>query len=294
MVWKNRMRHWWSVPSRTRWIAFGLLYVALLGASIAVLVVGVRELANKGIGSPFGQGFGSINPNAVFTYPASFSTQSSNTTFSVVQTDKSQSLCSDVITVNTPQLLFSTLYFMYNGMFTSMITSAEWTQFAKVRKALRVSKPKAGQWSTYWLQLPWKFSLPLLAISVLLYWLVSRSFFIVRINVFGWAGKEQADRDVSACGYSPLAKLIVILVVVVSLVVMMVAGWQKLTPGIPVCGTNSVALAAACHQSKEGDPLVSQKQLLWGVVEPGGKVTPGHCSMTDGEVGDLVDGLRYV
>ena len=295
IIWKSKVRRWWSAPSKTRWMVFGLLYIALLAASLAVLMLGIRHLHNMGINTPLAQGFGSVNPNSIFTYPASFSTFSTNSTYSVIQTNKSQTLFADVITVNTPQLLFSMLYFMYNGMFTTMVTSAEWTRFAKVRKALRVSKPKKGQRSTYWLQLPWKFSLPLLSISVLLHWLVSRSLFIVRINVFGWAGKEQPDRNISACGYSPLAIMIVILLVVVSLVVMLVAGWQKLTPGIPDCGTNSVAIAAACHYStnEEGDPLVAQRELLWGVTKSAEKGEMGHCSMSDAEVGELVDGMGY-
>lgn len=52
--------------------------------------------------------------------------------------------------------------------FTSMLTAAEWAQFAVTRKALRVSRPRRGQRSTYWLQLPWKYSLPLLAVSIFL------------------------------------------------------------------------------------------------------------------------------
>lgn len=293
-VWKQKVTRWFSAPSKSRWAVFGLLYIALLAASVAVLVLGIRDLHQRGIDDPFNQGFGSINPNAIFTYPATFSTQTNNATYSVVQTNKSQTLFADVITVNTPQLLFSTLYFMYNGMFTSMVTAAEWTQFATARKALRVSKPRSGQRSTYWLQLPWKYSLPLLAISILLHWLVSRSLFIVRINVFGWAGKEQPDRDISACGYSPLAILIVALIVVLSLIVMIVAGWQKLTPGIPVCGTNSVAIAAACHYTGNGDLEVSRKPLLWGVTKSAEKNSPGHCNISDEDVGEPIDGMTYI
>jgi hypothetical protein len=292
-VWKQKVTRWSSAPSKSRWAAFGLLYVALLAASLAVLGVGIRSLRQLGIDDPFNQGFGSINPNTIFTYPATFSTKANNGTYSVVQTNKSQTLFADVIMVNTPQLLFSTLYFMYNGMFTNMVTAAEWTKFATVRKALRVSKPRNGQRSTYWLQLPWKYSLPLLAISILLHWLVSRSLFIVRINVFGWAGKEQPDRDISACGYSPLAILIVILIIVLSLIVMLIAGWQKLTPGIPVCGTNSVAIAAACHYSGNGDVEVSCKPLLWGVTKSAEKDSPGHCSVSDEDVGKPIDGMTY-
>lgn len=182
---------------------------------------------------------------------------------------------------------------MYNGMFTSMVTAAEWTRFAKVRKTLRVSNPGVGQRSTYWLQLPWKYSLPLLSVSILLHWLVSRSLFIVRISVFGWNGNPQPDRNISACGYSPLAILIVIMVLALSLGVLGIAGMQKLTPGIPVAGTCSLAISAGCHYSDEGDPDVAHKPLLWGVVRPADKDLYGHCSLSSEEVEEPVPGLIY-
>lgn len=261
--------------------------MALLVASLTVLWYDVRDLHKMGIDDPFSQGFGSINPNAIFTYPASF------TTFGQKR-NRSRALFADVVTVNTPQLLFPTLYFMYNRIFTSMITAAEWTGFAATRKALRVTKARQGQRSTYWLQLPWKYSLPLLSITFHLHWLVSRRFFIVQITVFEWDGAEQPERDISACGYSPLAILIVILILVLSLLVMLGAGRQKLTPTIPVCGTNSVAIAAACHYSDEGDPDVACKPLPWGVTEEAEKSKPGHCSMSDKDVGKPVAGLVYM
>ena len=336
-VWKQKVVRWYAVPSKSRWVAFGILYVALLAASIAVLAIGIRDLSQLGINTPFNQGFGSINPNvsspslmdvvvsglivtrgkarsarsagplvlggkfsvltstqAVFTYPAAFSTFGDNSTYTVVQTNKQQTLFADVITVNTPQILFSTLYFLYNGMFTTMVTAHEWSLFASTRKSLRVSEPKKGQRSTYWLQLPWKYSLPLLSISILLHWLVSRSLFLVRINVYGWDGTQQPDRDISAAGYSPLAILIVILIVIVSLIVMLIAGWKKVKPGIPVCGTNSVAIAAACHYAGEEDHNVVQRGLRWGVTEEPDGEKAGHCSMSDGDVGRPVEGRMYM
>jgi len=153
---------------------------------------------------------------------------------------------------------------MYNGMFTRMLTAAEWTQFAVTRKTLRVSRPRSGQRSTYWLQLPWKYSLPLLTVSIFLHWLVSRSLFIVRINVFGWDGALQADRNISAAGYSPLAILLVLLVLGLSLLVMAVVAFQRLSPDIPIAGTCSAAIAAACQYSVTGDPVVAHKPLMWG------------------------------
>ncbi|MCJ1428755.1 hypothetical protein MMC29_006666 [Sticta canariensis] len=141
-VWQQKVTRWFSAPSKSRWAGFGIA----LGCS-AFCITCSPEAGDS-------QGFGSINPNVIFTYPDPFSTIAhlnfsvSNTGPLVVQTNKSKTLFADIITANTPQLLFSTLYFVYNGMFTSKVTAAEWMRFTTVRKSLRVSKPSTGQRST--------------------------------------------------------------------------------------------------------------------------------------------------
>lgn len=153
IVWEQNLTRWHSMPSVSSWTAFCLLCAALLAGSSALIGLGIDNLRQIGIRDVFSQGFGSINPNTLFKFPAAFSTKYGTGTYSTVQTKTSQTLFAAVIIANSPQVLFSTLYFMYNDLFTSMVTAAEWAQFATVRKALRVSKPKTGQRSTYWLQL---------------------------------------------------------------------------------------------------------------------------------------------
>src|SRR3954447_4517194 len=69
----------------------------------------------------------------------------------------------------------------------------------------------AGPTRTYWLQLPWSYSMPLIILAGVLHWLVGRSLFLVRIAVYGWNSARESWRDISACGYSPLAILLVML-----------------------------------------------------------------------------------
>lgn len=84
-----------------------------------------------------------------------------------------------------------------------------------------------------------------------------------------------------------------ILVVFLSLIIILVAGWQKHAMGIPMCGTNRVAIAAACHYSDDCGLEASCKPLLWGVTKTAEMNSPGHCSISDKDVGKLVDGLTY-
>jgi len=57
-------------------------------------------------------------------------------------------------------------YFTYNGLFTSMLANREWAQCSIKRAALRVSVPKTGQRSTYFLQLAYLYSVPLMLLDV--------------------------------------------------------------------------------------------------------------------------------
>jgi hypothetical protein len=56
-----------------------------------------------------------------------------------------------VLLTNIAQPIVSFLYLLANGVITSMLLAEEWSHFAHNRKALRVSKPRPGQRSTYFL-----------------------------------------------------------------------------------------------------------------------------------------------
>jgi len=80
---------------------------------------------------------------------------------------------------NTPQLILSLCYLVYNGLYTRMIAEFEWASFSTQYKSLRVSIPRGGrQRSTYRLQLPYRYSVPLIIISVLLHWLYSNCIYL--------------------------------------------------------------------------------------------------------------------
>ena len=246
-----------------------------------VFTIGINNLKILGVGSEWHRGFlGDINPNAIFT-TTTFYGNNPGTIFVAI------------VIANAPQLLFSFSYFLYNGILTSMMASYEWTNFAAHRKALRVSEPERGQRSTYWLQLPWSYSLPLLAVSTIMYILVSRSIFFVKIDVWSFDRTLDPNRTISACGYSPLAILLVMILLVLMLFTLIALGLRRLPPGIPDAGTCSAAISAACHQGSD-DPDAVYKPLKWGVVQLAGDDFPGHCCLTSLEVQEPRDGKFYL
>ena len=98
------------------------------------------------------------------------------------------SVLANVLIVNAPQLCLSFVYFFANGLFTSMLLTVEYNNYAVVRKGLRVSAPEGRQRSTYYLQLPYRYAGTLIVLSALLHWLVSQSLFLVKIVEYDIAG----------------------------------------------------------------------------------------------------------
>src|SRR6185312_6672946 len=96
-----------------------------------------------------------------------------------------------VMLANLVQPGLSFVYFSYNGLFTSMATALEWDSYARNRKGLRVSKDPQGKQREYsFLQLPYKFAVPLLLLSGLLHWLVSQSLFLITIDSYAYNNHE--------------------------------------------------------------------------------------------------------
>lgn len=75
--------------------------------------------------------------------------------------------------INNCQLGISIAYLAYNGLFTRMLSEREWASFRAEFNVLRVSRPRGAQRSTYRLQLPYRWSIPLILASGTLHWLVS-------------------------------------------------------------------------------------------------------------------------
>jgi hypothetical protein len=202
-----------------------------------------------------------------------------------------------------------------------MLANREWTQYSVKRASLRVTSPSPSQRSTYFLSLPYTFSIPLQLAFTALHWSVSQSVFLARVdnievhqwnmnNNGTWESIEQLDEVAttgqglrSALGYSAPAILTSIgvgsAVVVVCLLVAAIARYPA--GGMPVGGTNSAVISAACHmwdadgvqKEDEAREVIVNRPLKWGVTKEGSLDEAGHCSFSDGEVRKPVVGFLY-
>ena len=198
------------------------------------------------------------------------------------------SLIGNTLIANLPQLIYSVIYFALNSIITTMTMASEWSQYAVQPKGLRVSShPQMSQRSTYFLSLPYRYALPLIGTSGILHWLISQSLFLVGIEAYTADLKHDPMSDLNTCGYSPIAIVCSIIVGAVMVASLVVLGFKRFKSAMPVAGSCSLAIAAACypatrpaddsravwlHQNMEYLPL------QWGVVSSDGEV--GHCSFS--------------
>ncbi|KAK5159185.1 hypothetical protein LTS14_002327 [Recurvomyces mirabilis] len=186
--------------------------------------------------------------------------------FNMVTLSLGQSLIANVLLANLPQLIISFIYVFYNSVLTGILLTLEYCRFASKRQALRVSRPEGKQRGTYWLNVPYYYSLPLMACMAVLHWLTSRSIFLLQVSTYDNNGKEVPDRAINACGYSTLATLLASVVGLFLTIVLVAMSLRKLDPGMPAAGSCSVAIAAACHG---GDRDMAKLALQYGVIGRG-------------------------
>lgn len=212
----------------------------------------------------------------------------------------------NAVIANSPQVILSMLYFSYNALFTSFLLSYEWISYAHKKKGLRVSsRPVGKQRTDYFLQLPYRFGIPLMILSGTLHWLVSQAIFLVSIDfydVFGQPGSlgyysASTSGGMKTCGYSPIAIITVVIFGSFMVIGLVGFGYVPYKQGMPLAGSSSMAISAACHPGNVDGETAAVEKVQWGVVsvdEDG----IGHCSFSTQDVkppieGDMYAGTRF-
>ena len=239
-----------------------------------------RALASKSISHLWSLGFGTVTSEQLVR----------------IKLSGTSGLIGGILIANFPQLLLSFLYLMYNSLFTCMLLAQEWNKYAHHRKALRVTSPRGKQRSTYWLQLPYQYAIPLLVASGLLHWLVSQSIFLANVKVYDSNDKFLEDESASTLGYSSIATIFVLVLGAFLIIIGIACGFRQYEPGMPLVRSSSAAISAACHPPKS-DQGVSTKPVMWGVVgtltfDDNGEPV-GHCSFSSMDVEPPVVGRLY-
>ena len=159
----KRSHRWFSSASSRRWLTCNLLCISTIIVAGTLLRIGLQNdmLASRNISYLWHLGFGAVTSESMVAW----------------EFFGSRGLILGVLVANSPQALLSFLFLFltYNGLYTCMLMAGEWSDYAHKRKPLRVTSPVGAQRSTYRLQLPYKYGIPLTVLSGTLHWLVSQS-----------------------------------------------------------------------------------------------------------------------
>ncbi|PNP59301.1 hypothetical protein FNYG_14948 [Fusarium nygamai] len=147
---------------------------------------------------------------------------------------------------NLPQLFLSICYVSYNGLFTRMLAEFEWSKYSIEFRALRVTDPKGKQNSTYRLQLPYRFSIPLIIVSILLHWIYANCIYVSNYEAYN--PQWPYDRIVTVgLQFSSKAILIAFVVSIGVAITPIFLAFVKLSGTMVIAGANSAVISAACH-----------------------------------------------
>ncbi|KAF9061631.1 hypothetical protein BDP27DRAFT_1234938 [Rhodocollybia butyracea] len=265
IMYQPRKTRWMTTASRRHWIVMGFLVYGLRGFS---------SLWQLGIGK-------ASSGNIIIGW--------------AIPTHGYGATVASVLLANLPQLIFSMIYLVFNSLCTKLFLALEWSSYAHSRKPLRVSDPHGDQRSTYFLNIPIRFGVPLIVYSALLHWLLSQSIFVVAVTF--WNGDVlDKSNSITSCGYSPVAMILTIIIGASLVLSCLAVGCFKcLQCDMPLAGSCSKAIAAACHPPEDGsDPL---KPMKWGVVPKipdSSNPAIGHISFSSAEVSAPVPGCYYL
>ena len=101
--------------------------------------------------------------------------------------------------------MISLLYLVFNAILTAMLVANEWDGFVETRKSVRVTAPQGIQRSTYFISVPLKYGLPILAAFGALHFAISQSVFVVYLTRFFSNGTEDVANRSATSGYSCIA-----------------------------------------------------------------------------------------
>lgn len=280
----GRKRHFTAASTR-RWLAFLITFAILIGVAIFLLQYGIYWFKGTDTDARqlYTQGLGTIDPRTFISWD--------------LPTSGATGLISNVVVANIPQLLLSFLYLNYNGLMTAMSLAHEASRYGIRRNGLRVSStPRGAQRSTYFLQLPYRFSLPIMLVTAVLHWLISQSIFLVSIEAIMLIPSTGTTlyspliwdttnpRTLMTCGYAPSAILAVIVLTSLLLIGMLGTGVTRLPSSMPVAASCSAAIAAACHVAEgEREEACALKEVMWGDTGSDEKGV-GHCAFSTRDV----------
>ena len=129
-----------------------------------------------------------------------------------------------------------------------------------------------------------------------LHWLMSQSLFLALLTVYDDTGTMDPGTSISTVGYSCIAIFCALILGSVAVLGGLLNGFRRYDNGIPLVGSCSAAISAACHRPS-ADAMAYVRPVMWGVMgadtDEGRGNEVGHCSFSSFEVGKPLKGHFY-
>lgn len=267
-----KRQHWRDVITKRQWALLIALVAVMLTGLILGIFFGTRSLAPPTLANAWSLGLGQVQ------------TQNLILGANLPQLGASAVLVTALV-ANAPQALLSFLYMVYDTLFTLMFLGEDWDLFGAYtvrtrtqlqvsskkqrHRYLRVSDPKGNQKSTHFLNLPFRYAIPLVCISGLLHWLMSQSLFLANISVIPRDGTVPRHDEITTVAFAPQGMIWLCVLAVVMLAALTLNGLRKFSGQMQIVGSNSAAISAACHA--EQMPEVRRREMVlrkiaWGEI----------------------------
>lgn len=117
--------------------------------------------------------------------------------------------------------------------------------------------------------------------SGVLHWLISQSVFLATIESYDVDRELMPRSRIATCGFSPPITIVVMVVGVLVLMGTIVLSRKKFLLNMPIIGSCSVAISAACQAPGYERDTPCLKSVQWGVVPSMVDETgSGHCTFS--------------
>ena len=144
-----------------------------------------------------------------------------------------------------------------------MLSGHEWSLFGHHHRTLRVTSPCPGQRSTYRLQIPYTYAIPLMIFSALLHWLTSQSIFIAKFDTFDPFGEPTPALLRNGLGYSCIPTIFTLTPATFALMTATVMEYKRFAAEITTVGSCAAAISSACHHGS-AEPRGKQERSCAG------------------------------
>jgi hypothetical protein len=164
-------------------------------------------------------------------------------------------LLANTFSLGSIHLALSVTYLLCNHLWSRMLAASELNKLARASAPLRVTLPVTGAHNTYYLAIKTHYSALLLIALTFLHFLITRAFSVVAISTYDVLGHYSHQRITFAVSTS--SAMLALVLGFAMLCVLAFALDKKLDAGMPVMGTCSMAISAACCTGDVGMGLGS-------------------------------------